>query len=93
MKLLFSSSSTIEKSINRSGLISTFPYSAAVDDLLDTLQSRSRLSTRGFVKFLQEAALLNLLQETGVGNIGGLQRSGLCIGFAIEDRLNRLFHR
>ena len=47
----------------------------------------------GFVKFLQKTALLNLLQETEVGNIGGLQHSGFRIVFTIQDRLNRLFHR
>lgn len=47
----------------------------------------------GFVKFLQKTALLNLLQETEIGNIGGLQHSGFRIVFTIQDRLNRFFHR
>ena len=51
------------------------------------------LSDRRFVKFLQKAALLNLLQETEVGNVGGLQHPGFRIVFTIQDRLNRFFHR
>lgn len=50
-----------------------------------------RLSTAGLVKLRQEAALLNLLQETEIGNIGRLQRSGIV--FAVQDGLDRFIHR
>src|SRR6267142_3878682 len=46
-----------------------------------------------FVKFLQKAALLKLLQETEIGDISRLQRSGLWIVFAVQDGLDRFFHR
>jgi hypothetical protein len=54
---------------------------------IEPSSSNCRLSAARLVKLRQEAALLDLLQETEVGDISRLQRFGLWIVFAIQDGL------